>query len=434
MKLITILLFCSRLLLSLTQGEDAQEIDCNDETVFQAVDTALKKLNARLQSRNHFVLYQVTEGTKTDGSPTFYSFTYRIKESNCSAQSGLAWQDCDFKDTEEAATGECTATVGKRENRFFIVKQACKITPGKCPTVTDEYHCAGCVYPISTDSPDLEPVLKHAIGHFNNNTDHSHLFALRKVKSAQGQVVGGLNFDIIYTIVQTNCSKERFPSLHGDCVALPNGDGGECRGNAFVDMENKIADFSQSCDIHPGDDLVEVLPKPCPGCPRDIPVDSPQLKEVIGHSIAQLNAENKHPFYFKIDTVTKATSQVVAGTKYVIEFIARETKCSKESNTELTEDCEIKRRGQSLSCNANVYMRPWENKVFPTVKCQPLDTTGTIRRPPGFSPFRIVRVQETKEGTTRLLNLCEFKGRLAKAEAGAKPAPEHQAESSQVKQ
>ncbi|EDK97646.1 mCG128256, isoform CRA_a, partial [Mus musculus] len=136
---------------------------------------------------------------------------------------------------------------------------------------------------------------------------------------------------------------------------------------------------------------------PCPGCPRDIPVDSPELKEVLGHSIAQLNTENDHPFYFKIDTVKKATSQ------------------------------------QSLDCNANVYMRPWENKVIPTVKCQALDKTIPIRRrPPGFSPFRSAKVQETKAGTTRLLRACEYKGRLSKA--GAEPAPERQAESSQVKQ
>ncbi|XP_029400707.1 kininogen-1-like [Mus pahari] len=364
MKLITILLFCSGLLLSLTQGEEAQEIDCNDETVFQAVDAALKQFNPGSKSGNQYMLYQVIEGTKTDGLPTFYSFKYRIKEGNCSAQSGLAWQDCDFKDAEEAATGECTATVEKRENEFFVVTQSCKITPAKGPILEDYMPCLGCMHPISTDSPDLEPVLKHAMEHFNNNTDHSHLFALRKVKSAHRQ------------------------------------DDGECRGNLIMDINNKVANFSQSCTLYSGHDLVEPLSKICAGCPKDIPVDSPQLKEPLGHSIAQLNAENNHTFYFKIESVTKATSQVVAGTNYDIEFIARETKCSKESNTELREDCEIKHLGQSLYCNANVYMRPWENKVFPTVKCQALEMTGMMRRPPGFSPFRTVRIQETKEGTT----------------------------------
>ena len=53
--------FGSRLLTNLTQEDDAQEIDCSDETVY----TALKKYNAGLQSGNQFVLYQPTEGTKT---------------------------------------------------------------------------------------------------------------------------------------------------------------------------------------------------------------------------------------------------------------------------------------------------------------------------------------------------------------------------------
>ena len=56
--------------------------------------------------------------------------------------------------------------------------------------------------------------------------------------------------------------------------------------------------------------MVELLPKNCRGCPKNIPVDSPELKEALGHSITQLNAENNHTFYFMIYTVKKATSQV----------------------------------------------------------------------------------------------------------------------------
>ncbi|KAL6035356.1 hypothetical protein STEG23_036380 [Scotinomys teguina] len=389
------------LLPSLTQEEAPQEIDCNDEDVFHAVDAALKKFNVGKTIGNQFVLYRVTEGTKMVGSETFYSFKYQIKEGNCSVQSGLTWQDCFYKDAEEAATGECTAVVGKRgTKKFLVATQTCEITPGKGPVMTAKYTCLGCVYPISTDNPDLEPVLKHAIQHFNNHTDHSHLFALEEVKKAQKQVVAGLNFEITYSIVQTNCSKEHFRLLTPECKSLPNGDVGECRDNAFVDIHQKIADFSQNCDLYPGEDLSQPLPEICPGCPMNIPVDSPELTEALGHAIRKLNTENKHSFYFKIDTVKKATSQVVAGIKYSMEFIARETECSKESNTELTGNCEAKPAGQSLSCHASVYMRPWENKVEPTVNCQALKMMTMMRRPPGFSPFRLSQPDNTKEGTS----------------------------------
>ncbi|XP_048659996.1 kininogen-1 isoform X4 [Marmota marmota marmota] len=363
MKLITILFLCSRLLASLSQEFVTEEIDCDDEDVFKAVDAALKNYNNRIQSGNQFVLYRVTEVNKT-------------------------------------ATGECTATVGKREStKFSVATQICQIIPAEGPVVTAQYTCRGCVYPISTESPDLEPILKHAIQHFNNNTKHSHLFALGEVKRAQRQVVAGWNYEITYSIVQTDCLKKDFLLLTPDCKSLSDGDVGECTDSAYVDPQLRIASFSQNCNIHSGKDLVKPHPKICPGCPFEIPLDSPELAEALTHSITKLNAENNETFYFKIDTVKRATAQVVAGKKFFIEFTARETTCSKEDNTELTESCETKNPGQSLSCNAEVYVIPWEQKVYPTINCQVLGMMTLMKRPPGFSPFRVVP-GEKKEGGT----------------------------------
>ncbi|EHH16833.1 hypothetical protein EGK_12191 [Macaca mulatta] len=401
MKLIIILFFCSRLLLSLTQESQSEEIDCNDKDLFKAVDAALKKYNSQNQSNNQFVLYRITEATKMVRSDTFYSFKYEIKEGDCPVQSGKTWQDCDYKDAAEAATGECTATVGKRASmKFSVATQTCQITPAEGPVVTAQYNCLGCVHPISTQSPDLEPILRHGVQYFNNKTQHSSLFTLSEVKRAQRQVVAGWNFLITYSIVQTNCSKENFLFLTPDCKSLWNGDTGECTDNAYVDTQLQIASFSQKCDIYPGEDFVQPPSKICVGCPRDIPTNSPELEETLTHTITKLNAENNATFYFKIDNVKKARVQVVAGKKYFIDFVARETTCSKESNEELTESCETKKLGQSLDCNAEVYVVPWEKKIYPTVNCQPLGMISLMKRPPGFSPFRSTQVGEIKEETT----------------------------------
>ncbi|XP_058411558.1 kininogen-1 isoform X1 [Diceros bicornis minor] len=400
MKLIAIIFLCSRLLLSVTQ-ESLQEIDCNDEDVFKAVDTALKKYNNGKQSGYQFVLYRVMEVTKTDDPDTFYSFKYQIKEGDCPVGNGTTWQDCDYKDSEQAATGECTATIRKSEDmRFSVATQTCQITPAEGPVVTAQYECLGCLHPISTASPDLEPVLRHAVQYFNNNTGHSHLFALREVKKAQRQVVAGWNYDITYSVVQTNCSKANFLFLTPDCKSLLNGDIGECTGKAQVDIQLRVASFSQNCNLLPGEDFVQPPSRICAGCPIDIPVNSTELEEPLNHSIAKLNAENNGTFYFKIDIVKKAKAQVVAGMKYFIEFTARETTCSKERNDELTDSCEIHKSGQILDCKAVVYVIPWEKKIYPTVNCQSLQTISLLKRPPGFSPFRAAQVVETKEGTT----------------------------------
>nr|XP_019607694.1 PREDICTED: kininogen-1 isoform X2 [Rhinolophus sinicus] len=167
---------------------------------------------------------------------------------------------------------------------------------------------------------------------------------------------------------------------------------------AYVDLENKIASFSQKCDLFPGEEFV--LPRiiNCRGCPKEIPVDSPELEEPLKHSITKLNAENNGNFYFKIGTVHRATSQVVAGTKFAIAFTAKETTCSKESNKELTESCETNKLGEVLQCTAKVIVVLWMNTVDTTVKC----------RSPG----------------KKHLKPCEYKGR--RREAGAEPAPENE--------
>ncbi|XP_070262714.1 kininogen-1-like isoform X1 [Myotis yumanensis] len=401
MKLIAILFLCSRLLTSFAQEDQPQEVDCNDEDVFKAVDAALKKYNDRNKSGNQFVLYRITEVTKTEDENIFYSVKYEIKEGDCPVQSGKTWQDCDYKEAEQAATGECKATIGKRPNmKFSVATQTCNIIPAEGPVVTSKYECFGCVHPISTASPDLDPVLRHAIQHFNNHTNHPHLFALKEVKRAQRQVVSGWNYEVTYLIQQTNCSKENFKFLNQDCKALPNGDSGECTDFAYMNPQLRIASFSQKCEVLPGEDFVPPPTRVCPGCPKEIPVDSPDLKKALTHSITELNAESNATFYFKIDIVHRATSQVVAGTRYFVEFMARETTCSKESNKELTESCEINKLGEILRCTADVYVVPWENKIYPTVKCQSVGKTSLLKRPPGFSPFRSVQVAETKEGTT----------------------------------
>ncbi|CAK6441815.1 unnamed protein product [Pipistrellus nathusii] len=372
MKLIAILFLCTTLLTSLAQGDQQQEFDCNDEDLLKAVDAALRKYNDGSKSGNQFVLYRITEGNKTVDHDVFYSVKYEVKEGNCSIQSGKPWKECDYKESEQAATGECTATIGKRhrDRDFSVTTQTCHVTPAKGPVVTSEYECHGCVHPIITVPHDLDPVLRHAIQHFNNHNNHSHLFAVKEVKRAQRQMVSGWNYEVTYLIEQTNCSKENFKVLTPECKALPNGDTGECTDLAYMDPRLRIASFSQKCEVLSEKDFLFSPNLNCRGCPKEIPVDHPDLKGALSHSITKLNAENNATFYFKIDIVHRATSQLVAGTKYFIEFTARETTCSKESTKELTESCETNKLGKTLRCTADVYEVLWENKIETTVKCQ----------------------------------------------------------------
>ncbi|XP_054983667.1 kininogen-1 [Sorex araneus] len=410
MKLITILFLCSRLLSSLCHEHTIREIDCDDQDAFLAVDAALKAHNDHQKSGNQFVLYRITQVNKTNEErPFFLIFNYEIKEGNCPVQNGKTWQDCDYKESPPTASGTCTATVRKELNdEFTVSSQNCQIIPGEGPMKTHKYQCVGCMHPISTEDPDLELILKHNIQHFNNHSSSTHLFALKKVQSAQRQVVHGWNYDIAYLIEQTNCSKENFPFLTSECQPLLNGASGECKDNASVNVDLKVDHISQKCHLFPEEDPVPPPKRMCAGCPKEIPVDSPELEEALNHSLRMLNAENNGEFLFKIAEVQTAKVQVVAGMKYIMTFIAKETTCSKGSNIELIKNCELNQPETALHCNAEVVIVPWENKVYPTVNCSPDKVATLLRRPPGFSPFRSVGPIERP---TRPQKSCEYKGR-----------------------
>lgn len=48
----------------------------------------------------------------------------------------------------------------------------------------------------------------------------------------------------------------------------------------------------------------------CPGCPRTIPNDSPELKELLKVSMEKYNSESNDDFYYKGGEILSATVQV----------------------------------------------------------------------------------------------------------------------------
>ncbi|XP_038608611.1 kininogen-1 isoform X2 [Tachyglossus aculeatus] len=406
MKLLGVLLFLGSRLLPSRTDPVPQDVDCNNSDVFKAVDQALRWYNEHQKGGNQFLLYRVTEASLTVDSDTFYSLKYQVREGDCPVQKDKHWQDCDYREPVEAATGECTATVKtKNKEKFTVTTQTCQITPAEGPVIKSHYECFGCLHPISPASTDLIPILKHALQYFNNKSDHTFLFQVNQVKKAQRQVVAGWNFNVHYTVIQTNCSKKEYREMLPECKPLAGGDTGECSDRAFVDPQMKITGFVQNCELFPGLGWIPPPVLDCPGCPRHLPVNSPELKEPLKHSLEAVNSANNYTFYFKVEKVTKATFQVVAGEKFSIEFLVRQTKCSKEDNEKMPEDCEPNNDGKVLNCSAVVNIVPWENKVYPTVTCEEHGMTSFLKRPPGFSPFRSVQMSAT-EGTNRRSWMC----------------------------
>ncbi|XP_012585775.1 PREDICTED: kininogen-1-like [Condylura cristata] len=382
MRLITILFLCSRLLSSLSQ-QPSQEIDCNDHDVLMAVDAALKNVNNGNQTNNLFVLYRVGNITKLDGIDPLYFLKYQIKEGDCPVQSGKTWQDCAYKQSADAATGECTATVEKEKKRIFTVAtQTCHITPAEGPAVIFQHSCPDCKYTISTEDPKVKEFLKHAVSHFNKNSNHSHLFDNENTERASTQ------------------------------------DSAECTESAHIDFSHRIASNSQKCNIAPEGAF---FPRFCAGCPVNLPLNSSNMNKLLSLTSIQLNAAINSIFYFKIANVKRATSQLVAGMSYYIEFTAEETTCSKGNNTDFSSSCAVKEPGTQGKTEEPIPTPSPPSRAQPGVAVtspdfQDSDLFAAVMLNPSTAPTEsdddwIPNIQE-------LLPSCEYQVRARGAESG----------------
>ncbi|XP_010008951.1 PREDICTED: kininogen-1 [Nestor notabilis] len=361
--------------------------DCDDPDVFKAVDAALKKYNGDRATGNQFALYMVMEAKKTAGPDAQFHVKYQIRETTCAAEENKLWQDCDYKVSADAKTGECTAQVHMNNaEKTSNVSQDCKIFPDMPKITLTQATCLGCFHPISSDSSVVSEILKQAIQKFNKHSAEPALFKLVEIKEAKRQTVAGWNYAIKYEIEETNCSKDQFQDLTPECKTTSRGRVGICDAKAYQSLQAVIVDIASQCKL-PVEETV--IPATQTGCPKTVPKDSPELKELLKVSMEKYNSESNDDFYYKSGEIEAATVQVVAGQKYHLTFAVRKTNCSKSEFEKINEDCEATSDSVPLSCEAQIHVIPWENKIFPQVNCSKERSMAVLlRRPPGFTPFR----------------------------------------------
>ncbi|XP_027731646.1 kininogen-1 [Vombatus ursinus] len=354
-----------------------KDVACDDNDVFRAVDVALTKYNNQKSSGPQFVLYRIITASLTDSNERTFTITYEIRESNCMIETGKNWKECSYKDSAKWEQGECTAILKSQNGKEFkVIEQNCHIIPAHDVVVAVHRPCLGCFNLISTNHSDLEAILKHALQSFNEKSKHEYLFDLKEVMNASRQVVNGWNYKVQYSIMQTDCSKKEDGQLSAKCKPVPQGEISVCSDFTHVDPQMKISIVSQVCNPR-SDSGSSVTQK--------MSIYSPELNEPLRYSLEKINSESKNNFYFKMDTIQKAESLVGPEPKYIIEFLIKETECSKEKD-KYSEDCTFKELGDGLKCVANIPMED-EGTFNPTVHCEQ-PTEMLMKRPPGFSPFR----------------------------------------------
>uniref|UniRef100_A0A8C3KCL1 Kininogen 1 n=1 Tax=Calidris pygmaea TaxID=425635 RepID=A0A8C3KCL1_9CHAR len=387
MKPFIAVVLCCSFLSSGANPVPLEFLDCDDPDVFKAVDAALKKYNGERATGNQFALYMVTEAKRTAGPDTQFYVKYRIQETTCAIEENKLWQDCDYKVPAEAGTGECTAQVHvSSADKTSNVSQDCKIFPATPKITVTKAICTGCFHPISSDSLKVSDILKQIIQKFNQHSAETALYKLVEIKEAKIQVVAGWNYIIKYEIEETNCSKDQFQDLTPECKPTSRGRVGKCEAKAYENLQGQIVDTAHQCKLPVEETIISATRT---GCPKSIPKDSPELKDLLKASMEKYNSESDDDFYYKGGEIQAATVQVVAGQNYHLTFTVQKTNCSKKEFEKFTEDCEATSDSVPLPCEAQIHVTPWDNKILPQVNCSKGRSMELLmRRPPGFTPFR----------------------------------------------
>uniref|UniRef100_A0A8C3NJM0 Uncharacterized protein n=1 Tax=Geospiza parvula TaxID=87175 RepID=A0A8C3NJM0_GEOPR len=305
--------------------EPRQSQDCDDPDVFKAVDAALKKYNEDEATGNQFALYVVMEAKRTAGPDPHFYVKYRILESTCATEENKHWQHCHYKVSAEAPYVIW----------FVSFSDVSKIKLTEAP-------CLGCFHPISSDGSEVSEILKKAIQKFNKHSDEPALFKLAEIKEAKRQVVAGWNYVIRYKIEETNCTKDQFQDLTPECKITSRG--------PLSTLNLLFLRSETCCSLSVEETVVAAI---CPGCPRTIPTDSPELKELLKVSTEKYNSESDDDFYYKGGEIQSATVQVGI-------FHRDEEQILHYYWPELN---------ASLSCDAQIHVIPWQDKIYPQVNC-----------------------------------------------------------------
>ncbi|KAF0041806.1 hypothetical protein F2P81_005338 [Scophthalmus maximus] len=77
----------------------------------------------------------------------------------------------------------------------------------------------------------------------------------------------------------------------------------------------------------------------CLGCPEAIDENSEDLKVPLSASISKYNANSNSTHLFTLNSVGKATRQVIAGFRFKVTFDMRKSTCAKAEHTDLNELC-----------------------------------------------------------------------------------------------
>ncbi|MEE6501268.1 hypothetical protein FKM82_004116 [Ascaphus truei] len=213
------------------------------------------------------------------------------------------------------------------------------------------------------DGQDIFDAVDVALRHYNDEKQDGNQFILHRITEARTRPEndGGTHNFVKYEIYESSCAVKSGKVWQECDYKRSEAETGVCSAHVLINKELKINDvILQNCSIIPVEVPVTASYYPCLGCWKPIDFNSAELLRIVKNAIETMNRIGSHPFHFDLEEMKAASSQVVGGWNYKMEYTVRQTNCSKSELPDLTPQCKIDTNGLSGNCETKVFVTPFD--------------------------------------------------------------------------
>lgn len=182
----------------------------------------------------------------------------------------------------------------------------------------------------SCTSPETIALAEEAVDLINVGRKHGFKYALDQIENSQKQIQGNTTFYLDVDVRETKCHVLN-PKPLAECPIRPfmeiKGDGG-CKIIIDVSPGNPTHLNGYKCDVSP--DSVNDVSEKCPDCPHLIPITSGEVMHAARVSVDKFNKESTFTHRFDLYEISRSSKGL--GLPVYVEFVIKETTCSKYSS------------------------------------------------------------------------------------------------------
>ncbi|XP_077204031.1 uncharacterized protein LOC143842761 [Paroedura picta] len=235
-------------------------------------------------------------------------------------------------------------------------------------------HPPAKILPANCSSPSVKTAAELALDKLNKDRKTGYVFGLQRifdVQELQWQETGNVYY-LTLDVLETRChvlSRKTWK----DCeFRLPHESVyGQCKATFYINRPWRILHlFNYDCVLQPLP--ASVIVRMCPDCPTPSDPTESKYQEAAALSLDKFNTESNHIHHFKLVNVTRASSQWVIGPSNFVEYVIRETNCSKVRPVENISNCEFlsDEKADVGVCNGSMVNSMIEHQMFISAHCE----------------------------------------------------------------